>query len=149
MYCNLIDQSTVACTKLHGHCKQQIIGQLVPSPLRELTHHEKINKKEREREETNLNVIIKLWNRSQLLNRMVGNILHSLIQGLYSETGFHIGMHHNFVCLSRRHNCRSQVIDLSLSALISWFMKLITGFLNNSNLHPIISTSLIINLHWV
>jgi hypothetical protein len=33
--------------------------------------------------------------------------------------GFHIGMDRNFVCLWRRHNCRSQVIDLSLSALIS------------------------------
>jgi hypothetical protein len=37
--------------------------------------------------------------------------------GLYSETGFHNGR--NFVCLWRRHSCRSQVIDLSLSALIS------------------------------
>jgi hypothetical protein len=32
---------------------------------------------------------------------------------------WHIGMDRNFVCLWRRHNCRSQVIDLSLSALIS------------------------------
>jgi hypothetical protein len=39
--------------------------------------------------------------------------------GLYSETGFHMGMYRNFVCLWRRHNCRSQVIDISLSALIS------------------------------
>ncbi len=39
--------------------------------------------------------------------------------GLYSETGFHIDMERNFVCLWRRLNCRSQVIDLSLSALIS------------------------------
>ncbi len=31
-------------------------------------------------------------------------------------------------------------IDLSLSALISWFMKSIIGFLNNYNLHAIIST---------
>ncbi len=53
--------------------------------------------------------------------------------GLYSETWFHIGMDRNFVCLWRRHNCRSQVIDLSLSALISWFMKSNTRFLNNSN----------------
>jgi hypothetical protein len=30
-----------------------------------------------------------------------------------------IGMDRNFVCLWRRHNRRSQVIDLSLSALIS------------------------------
>jgi hypothetical protein len=59
----------------------------------------------------------------------------------------HIGMDRNFVCLWRRHNCRSQVIDLSLSTLISWFMKLIIGFLNNSNLHAIISTLLIINSH--
>jgi hypothetical protein len=70
--------------------------------------------------------------------------------GWYSETGgFHIDMDCNFVCIWRRHNCRSQVIDLSLSALISWFMKSITGFLNNSNLHAIIFTLLIINLHWV
>ncbi len=63
--------------------------------------------------------------------------------GLYSETGLHIGMERNFVCSWRRPNCRSQVIHLSLSALISWFMKSITGFLNNFNFHAIISTSLI------
>ncbi len=40
-------------------------------------------------------------------------------------------------------------IDLSLSTLISWFMKTIVGLLNNSNLHAIISTLLIIKLHWV
>ncbi len=40
-------------------------------------------------------------------------------QGCYSETGLHIRMDRNFVCLWRRHNCISQVIDLSLSALIS------------------------------
>jgi hypothetical protein len=40
-------------------------------------------------------------------------------------------------------------IDLSLSALFSLFMKLIIGFLNNYNLHAIISTLLIINLHGV
>jgi hypothetical protein len=52
------------------------------------------------------------------------------------------------ICLfMRRHNCRSQVIDLSLSALISWFMKPIIGVLNNSNLHAIISALLIINLY--
>ncbi len=39
-------------------------------------------------------------------------------QFLYSETGLHIGMERNFVGLWRRHNCRSRVIDLSLSALI-------------------------------
>ncbi len=55
----------------------------------------------------------------------------------------------NFACIWRRHNCRSIVIDLSLSALISWFMKSIIGFLNNSYLHAIISTSLLINLQWV
>jgi len=52
-------------------------------------------------------------------------------------------MDRNFVCLWRRHNCISQVTDISLSALISWFVKSIIGFLNNSNLHAIISTSLI------
>jgi hypothetical protein len=72
-----------------------------------------------------------------------------VVQARYSETGFHIGMDSNFVCLQRRHNCRSQVINLSLSALISWFMKSIIGFLNNSNLYAIISTSLIIDLQWV
>jgi hypothetical protein len=40
-------------------------------------------------------------------------------RGRYSETGFHIGMDRSFVSLWRRHNFRSQVIDLSLSALIS------------------------------
>jgi hypothetical protein len=39
--------------------------------------------------------------------------------GLFSETGFHYGMERNFVCSWRRPNCRSQVIDLSLSLLIS------------------------------
>ncbi len=39
--------------------------------------------------------------------------------------------------------------DLSLSALISWFMKSIIEFLKDSNLHAIISTLLIINLHGV
>jgi hypothetical protein len=39
--------------------------------------------------------------------------------GCYSETGFHIGTDGNFVCLWRRHDCKSQVNDLSLSALIS------------------------------
>ncbi len=38
-------------------------------------------------------------------------------------------------------------IDLSLSALISWFIKSNIGFLNNSKLHAIISTSLIIIFH--
>ncbi len=71
-----------------------------------------------------------------------------ITQGLYSETGFHTGMDHNFVCLWRRHNCKSQVIDLSLSALISWFFKSIIGFLNHYNLPAMISTSLIINLQW-
>ncbi len=67
--------------------------------------------------------------------------------GWYSETVFHIGMDRNFVCLWR--NCRSQVIDLSLSALISWFMKFIIGFLNSFNLHTIISTLIKINLLWI
>ncbi len=39
-------------------------------------------------------------------------------------------------------------IDLSLSALISWFIKY-CGFLNNSTWNAIISTLLIINLHGV
>jgi hypothetical protein len=39
--------------------------------------------------------------------------------GLYSETGFHIGMDRKFVRVWCKLNCRSQVIDLSLSALIS------------------------------
>jgi hypothetical protein len=65
----------------------------------------------------------------------------------YSETGFQIGMDRNFVCLWRRHNCSCQVIDLSLSALISLLMRSIIRFLNNSNLHAIISILLTINLH--
>jgi hypothetical protein len=44
---------------------------------------------------------------------------YQVILGLYSETRFQIGMECNFVCSWSRHNCRSQVIDLSLSALIS------------------------------
>ncbi len=48
-----------------------------------------------------------------------GGLNPNCIQGCYSETGFHIGMDGNFVCLWRRHNCRGQVIDLSLSVLIS------------------------------
>ncbi len=46
-------------------------------------------------------------------------------------------------------NQRSQGFDLSLSALISWFLQSIIGFLNNNNLHAIISILLIINLHRV
>jgi hypothetical protein len=42
--------------------------------------------------------------------RQAGNIY---TQGCYSETGLHIRMGRNFVCLWRRHNCRSQVTDLS------------------------------------
>jgi hypothetical protein len=48
----------------------------------------------------------------------------------------------NFVC----YGADTIAIDLSLAALISWIMKSIIGFLNNSNLHAIISTLLIINL---
>jgi len=47
------------------------------------------------------------------------NTQRDVTLSLYSETGFHIGMDRNFVRLRHRHNCRSQVIDLSLSALIS------------------------------
>ncbi len=57
------------------------------------------------------NHFVPLW------DRMEGAWLRT--PGLDSETGFHIGMEHNFVCAWRRPNCRSQVINLSLSALIS------------------------------
>ncbi len=83
------------------------------------------------------------------------NFTHSLLfslftyLGWYSAMGFHIGKDRNFVCLWRRHNCRSQVIDLSLSVLFFWFIKSIIGFLNNSNLQAVTPTSLIINLQWV
>ncbi len=39
-------------------------------------------------------------------------------QGCFSETGFHIGMDRNFVCLFRRHNC-----DWSLPFL-RWYLDL-------------------------
>jgi hypothetical protein len=39
-------------------------------------------------------------------------------QGLYSEMGFRYGLERNFACSWRRPSCRSQVIDLSLSALV-------------------------------
>ncbi len=39
-------------------------------------------------------------------------------------------------------------IDISLSALVSWFVKSIIGFLNNYNLHAIISKLVIINFTW-
>jgi hypothetical protein len=55
----------------------------------------------------------------------------------------------NFVCLWRRHNCRSQVIDLSLFCAELLIYEIIIGFLNNSNIHAIVSTSFIINLQWV
>ena len=51
-------------------------------------------------------------------------------------------MDRNFVCLWRRRKCKSQVIDLSLFALISGLLKSIIGFLNNSNLHAKISSLL-------
>jgi hypothetical protein len=54
-----------------------------------------------------------------------------LVHGQVKVVPFHIGMDRNFVCLWRWHNCKSQVIDLSLSALIYLFMKSIIGFLSN------------------
>ncbi len=37
--------------------------------------------------------------------------IHSYaIPGCYSETGFHIGMDRNFVCLWRRHNCNCSLL---------------------------------------
>ncbi len=39
--------------------------------------------------------------------------------------------------------------SISLSALISWFMKSIIRFWNNSNLHARNTTSFIINVQWV
>jgi hypothetical protein len=46
-------------------------------------------------------------------------VILSRVLDLYSETGFHYGMERNFVCSWHKPNCRSQVSDLSLSALIS------------------------------
>ncbi len=43
-------------------------------------------------------------------------------QGWYSETEFHICVDRNFVCLWRRHNCKSQVIDLS--PFLRWSLNL-------------------------
>ncbi len=56
-------------------------------------------------------------------------------------------MDRNFLCL--QYGADKIEIDLSLSALISLFMKSNIGFLNNPNLHAIISTLLIINWQWV
>jgi hypothetical protein len=84
-----------------------------------------------------------------VVSHRVTSLMFVLSPGWYSKTGYHIDMDCNFVCLWRRHNCRSQVIDLSLSALISWFMKSIIGFLNNYDLNAIISTLFLTNLHWV
>jgi hypothetical protein len=53
---------------------------------------------------------------NDILNKLLP-LLHYV--GLYSETGFYYGIERNFVCSWRRPNCKSQVIDLSLSALIS------------------------------
>ncbi len=66
-------------------------------------------------------------------------------RGCYSETGFHIGMDRNFVCLWRRHNCNWSLpfcADL-LTYEINYLV------LNNYNLHAIMSTLLVINLQWV
>ncbi len=72
--------------------------------------------------------------------------------------GFHLGLWPGLL-FSRRGSILAWIvilsvygadtiaIDLSLAALISWFMKSIIGFLNNSNLHAIFSPLLIINLH--
>jgi hypothetical protein len=81
--------------------------------------------------------------------RLLLTLVFYVQMGWFSEAVFHIGKDRNFVCLWRRHNCKSQVIDLSLSVLISWYMKSIIGFLINSNLQAIISTSLTINLQCV
>jgi hypothetical protein len=46
------------------------------------------------------------------------------VQGCYSETGFRIGMDRILIV----NGADITAIDLSLSALISWFMKLVIGF---------------------
>ncbi len=43
----------------------------------------------------------------------------NLYQGIYSETGFHYGVERNFIWSWCRPNGRSQVIEISLCALIS------------------------------
>jgi hypothetical protein len=82
---------------------------------------------------------------TQLIVMLCEKVLYIVGElSLYSETGFHIGMDNNCVCLWRRHNCKSQVIDLSFSALVYeinyWVFK-------QFYLHATISASLKINLH--
>ncbi len=51
-------------------------------------------------------------------------VLQSL--GCYSETGFHIGMNRNFVCLWRRHNCNGPLpfyADLLIYDINYWVFK--------------------------
>jgi hypothetical protein len=60
---------------------------------------------------------------------------------------FHYGIERNFVCSWRRPNCRSQITDLSFFCPDFLIMKSIVRFSNNLNLHAIISTPLIIDLH--
>ncbi len=61
-------------------------------------------------------------------------------QDCHSETGFRIGMGRNFVCLWRRHNCNWSLPFCAeiLIYEINYFVS------NNSDLHAIISTLLII-----
>ena len=69
--------------------------------------------------------------------------------GWYSETEFHIDMDRNFVCLCCRHNCRRQVIDLSLFWADLLIYDINYWVFKNSNWPTLLSTLLTINLHWV
>ncbi len=54
--------------------------------------------------------------------------------GCYSETGFHIGMDRNFVCLWRRHNCNWSLpfcADLLIYEINYWVFKQFSFTCNN------------------
>jgi hypothetical protein len=67
-----------------------------------------------------------------LYRKWCNGALQATIPGFYSETGFHIGMDRNFVCYGAETTAEVK-LSLPFSA-------------DNSNLHAIISTSLILNL---
>ncbi len=83
----------------------------------------------------------------QKIREKINSTFLIMVLGCYSEAGFHIGMDRNFVCLWRRHNCHWSLpfcADLLIFEINYWAFKQFY-----SNLHAIISTLLIINLHWV
>ncbi len=83
-------------------------------------------------------------NKLPIIEQSINSTSFFILLGWYSETGFPIGMDRTFIVSVL--GADKIAIYLILSVLISWFMKSIMRFLNNSNFHAIISTLLLILL---